>query len=162
MFHFPFCSIRILLKFQKSKKIHKNSSYDEPQIRTSFSIRIRHHSSYTALTNTNQIGQVADTESSGYVITSFADIQSVQTYLLAFVVSDFNYVQNVTVVPPQRIYAKPSSIAAGDASYALQVSPVIMKGLEDYTGINYTFPKMDQIALPNFAAGAVSYNKSYN
>jgi aminopeptidase N len=119
-------------------------------------VKIRHHSSYRALTNTNQIGQVSDEEAPGYVITSFAEIPSVQTYLLAFIVSDFNFVENATVVPPQRVYAKPSSIANGDANYALQVSPGLMKALEDYTGINYTLPKMDQIALPNFAAGAVS------
>lgn len=119
-------------------------------------MKIRHHSSYTALTNTPQISQVADDEAPGYVITSFAELPSVQTYLLAFIVSDFTFVENATVVPPQRVWAKPSSISNGDASYALQVSPEVMKGLEEYTGINYTLPKMDQIALPNFAAGAVS------
>lgn len=79
-----------------------------------------------------------------------------QTYLLAFVVSDFEYVENSTVVPGQRVYAKPSSIINGDADYALSVSPAILQEFEEYLGVNYTLPKMDQIALPNFAAGAVS------
>lgn len=79
-----------------------------------------------------------------------------QTYLLAFVISDFEYVENLTVVPIQRVYAKPSSIINGDADYALSVSPGILKKFEEYLGVNYTLPKMDQIALPNFAAGAVS------
>lgn len=81
-----------------------------------------------------------------------------QTYLLAFVVSDFDYIENIAVVPPQRVWAKPSSIVNGDANYALSVSPAVLKGFEDYLGVNYTLPKMDQIALPNFAAGAVSGN----
>ena len=79
-------------------------------------------------------------------------------YLLAFVISDFEYVENVDVVPLQRVYAKPSSISNGDANYALDVSPAVLREFEEYLGINYTLPKMDQIALPNFAAGAVSWN----
>lgn len=130
-------------------------SYDEPQIRTSFVIRIKHHSNYTAISNAP--GSTALDAEIGFVVTTFEEIPSMQTYLVAFVVSDFNYIENATVVPPQRVWAKPSSISAGDASYALQVSPILMKALEDYTGINYTLAKMDQIALPNFAAGAVSF-----
>lgn len=84
-----------------------------------------------------------------------------QTYLLAFVVSDFKYVQNSSVVPNQRVWAKPSSISNGDANYALNVSPGVLKGFEEYLGIDYTFSKMDQIALPNFAAGAVSTANAY-
>lgn len=79
-----------------------------------------------------------------------------QTYLLAFVVSDFNYVQNSTVVPPQRVWAQPRLISNGEANYALDVSPGLLKGFEEYLKVNYTFTKMDQIALPSFAAGAVS------
>lgn len=79
-----------------------------------------------------------------------------QTYLLAFLVSDFDSIANTSVVPPQRVFAKPSSIRNGDANYALDVSPHVLKGFENYLGIPYTFPKMDQVALPMFAAGAVS------
>jgi aminopeptidase N len=92
------------------------------------------------------------------MITKFAEIPSMQTYLLAFLVSDFQFVSNTSVVPPQRVFAKPSSISNGDANYALGVSPDVLKGFEDYLDIPYTFPKMDQVALPNFAAGAVSSN----
>lgn len=94
-----------------------------------------------------------DTE---YVLTKFQTIPSVQTYLIAFTVSDFIYVENSTVVPPQRVYAKAPSINNGEGSLALRVSPELLLGLENYFGVNFTLPKMDQVALPNFAAGAVS------
>lgn len=97
--------------------------------------------------------EIADAD--GYVTTIFNRIESVQTYLIAFTVSDFKHVENTTVIPPQRIYGKPPSIENGEGTLALKVSPEIMLGLEEYYGINYTLPKMDQIALPQFAAGAV-------
>lgn len=134
-------------------------SYDEPQIRTSFAVTFRHHATYRAITNTPVISSLPDI-TPGYMITKFAEIPSMQTYLLAFLISDFNFVSNTSVVPPQRVFAKPSSISNGDANYALGVSPDVLKGFEDYLNISYTFAKMDQVALPNFAAGAVSSNFS--
>jgi aminopeptidase N len=91
----------------------------------------------------------------GYSLTKFKEMSSVQTYLIAFAVSDFTFIENATVVPPQRVFAKPQSIDNGEGDVALEESPGIMQKLEDYYGIKYALPKMDQIALPNFAAGAV-------
>lgn len=92
----------------------------------------------------------------GYLITRFQKIPSIQTYLVAFTVCDFIYVENATVVPPQRVYARIEAINNNEASLALQVSPEIMITCEKYFGISYTFPKMDQIAITDFDAGAVS------
>jgi aminopeptidase N len=111
--------------------------------------------SYSAITNTPIISSIPE-NGTGYMITKFKEIPSMQTYLLAFLVSDFDNVANTSVIPPQRVFAKPSSISNGDANYALSVSPDVLKAFEEYLSIPYTFPKMDQVALPNFAAGAVS------
>ena len=96
-----------------------------------------------------------DNETAEYITTKFWQMNSVQTYLIAFTVSDFMLVGDASVFPMQRVYAKKTSIESGDADYAIGVSPGLMKGLETYFGIDYTLPKMDQIALPDFAAGAV-------
>lgn len=92
---------------------------------------------------------------SGYIITKFKRVPSMQTYLVAFTVSDYIYEEDTTVVPPQRVYAKPQSIHNNEAELALRVSPEIMLTCEEHFGINYTFPKMDQIAITDFDAGAV-------
>lgn len=92
----------------------------------------------------------------GFVITKFQRIPSMQTYLLAFTVSDFIYVEDNTVVPPQKIYARMEAINDGEAAFALEISPEIMLTCEKYFKLNYTFPKMDQIAITDFSAGAVS------
>lgn len=92
---------------------------------------------------------------SGYVVTRFQRVPSMQTYLVAFTVSDYIFEEDATVVPPQRVYAKPQSIHNNEAELALRVSPEIMLTCEEHFGINYTFPKMDQIAITDFDAGAV-------
>jgi aminopeptidase N len=66
------------------------------------------------------------------------------SYLNAFTVSDFIFIENATVKPPQRVYGRRQRINNGDGSFALDISPKIMKTCEEYYGFNYTFPKMDQ------------------
>lgn len=104
---------------------------------------MRHHHTYHALGN-RPVVSISEPDSYGYVLTTFEEIPNMHTYLNAFTVSDFIYIENATVVPPQRIYARRQRINNGDGEFALKVSPAIMKTCEDYYGLPYTFPKMDQ------------------
>lgn len=90
-----------------------------------------------------------------YVLTSFQQSVSMQSYLVAFTISDFIYTENATVVPLQRIYAKPESIRNGEADMAMASSLLQMPLFEDYVQIPYSLPKIDQFACPNFAFGAM-------
>ena len=74
------------------------------------------------------------------------------TYLVAFIVSDFkstdsNIKYNFTA------WARPNAI--DNAAYSQTVGPQIVDYYEEYTGIEYKFPKIDQIAVPDFASGAM-------
>lgn len=130
------------------------SSYDEPLHRSRFTLTIRHHISYRALSNMN-VEAIVSVPGTALVETQFAESLRMQSYLVAFTVSDFVSIDDLTVVPPQRIFGKNSSIANGDGEMALETSILQMRIMEEYTGINYTFPKMDQFACPNFAFGAM-------
>lgn len=99
--------------------------------------------------NTTRVGD------SNYVVTKFEEILSIQSYLIAFIVSDFTFVQDTTGRIPQRIFAKPKSIADGHGQYALDVSRDILEGFEQYLNTSFSLPKMDQAAMPDFAAGAM-------
>lgn len=90
-----------------------------------------------------------------YVVTQFDQTLSMQSYLVAFTVSDFIFVENATVVPPQRIYGKRQSIENGDGNMALDASVALMEGFENYLGVPYSFPKMDQFACPDFLFAAM-------
>lgn len=54
---------------------------------------------------------------------------------------------------PHRIYAKPQSIEDGHGDFALSIAADLLEGFEQYLGVNYSLSKMDQAAMPDFAAG---------
>lgn len=60
---------------------------------------------------------------------------------------------------PHRIYAKPQSIASGHGDFALSIAADLLEGFEQYLGVNYSLSKMDQAAIPDFAAGWFFLNK---
>lgn len=90
-----------------------------------------------------------------YVVTKFYDMPPTQTYLIAFVVSDFTFIQDASNFVAMRVFAKPQSITEGEAQLALSVSWPIMLGFEQYFYIPYAFSKMDQFAFPEFVSGAM-------
>lgn len=92
-------------------------------------------------------------EGSNHVVTTFADIESIHTYLVAFVISDFSYVEDTTGSVPHRVYARPQLIADGQAKLAIENSAKVLEAFEDYLSTPYALVKMDQVAVPDFAAG---------
>ena len=74
------------------------------------------------------------------------------TYLVAFIVSDFTSTESNTKYN-FTTWARPNAI--DNAAYSQTVGPRIVEYYEEYTGIEYKFPKIDQIAVPDFASGAM-------
>ncbi|CAB3366331.1 Hypothetical predicted protein [Cloeon dipterum] len=54
---------------------------------------------------------------------------------------------------PYLVWARPDYIQAG--RYANLVAPKVVEFMEEFTGHLYALPKMDEIAIPDFAAGAM-------
>jgi aminopeptidase N len=82
----------------------------------------------------------------------FEETKDMSTYLVAFIVSDFNSLDsnakyNFTA------WARPNAI--DNAAYSQDVGPRIVEYYEKFTGIEYKFPKIDQVAVPDFASGAM-------
>lgn len=83
--------------------------------------------------------------------TTFAETHLMSTYLIAFVVSDFKFTTNTNVpnVFRHRVYSEPSQIE--NTQLALENGERLLNALGNYLAVNFTFPKMDQIAIPNMA-----------
>lgn len=89
------------------------------------------------------------------VTTTFQITPKTPTYLLAFIVSNFESRTATTTGTqiPQKIYAR--SNAVHGAPFGLQAGVNILTAFENYFNIKFSLPKMDQAAIPDFSAGAM-------
>jgi len=93
--------------------------------------------------------------------TTFPQTRKMSTYLVAFVVSDYKNITNEE--KNLRVWTRPNAI--NSTNFALKIGQETLKVLHKFTGINYYTPKdkpgytpgikMDQISIPDFAAGAM-------
>ncbi|KAL0968051.1 hypothetical protein UPYG_G00261660 [Umbra pygmaea] len=134
--------------------------FDEPAMKAVFHITLLHPPETVALSNGLEMAPVPVEEVGpegpvNVLRTSFEETKRMSSYLLAFIVSDFDYVNSTTDNVLIRIYARKSAIEAGQGAYALNKTGQILKYLEKYYNVSYPLPKSDQIALPDFNAGAM-------
>ena len=71
------------------------------------------------------------------------------TYLVAFAVGDLDVISSDRV----RIFARKDAI--NQTKYALEIAPKILSFFEQYFDLQYPLPKLDLIALPDFACSAM-------
>ncbi|XP_026149798.1 aminopeptidase Ey-like isoform X2 [Mastacembelus armatus] len=131
--------------------------FDEPAMKAVFHMTIIHAHGTVALSNAMNYNPVNITMAGQDLIqTSFQPTKIMSTYLLAFVVCDFTYIgtqpgADVLV----RIWARRKAIEEGQGNYALEKTGPILKFFENYYNSSYPLKKSDQIAIPDFSAGAM-------
>lgn len=132
-------------QFEVTDARHAMPCYDEPGIRAPIKLAIIHSKDYEAVANTPVESSIPLTEL--YQITKFEETPSMQTYLLAFLISPYKYVSNNDTEVVQRIYAKPSSIANGEADFAVGEVKPVLQACEQHFNISYPLSKMDHAAI---------------
>uniref|UniRef100_A0A7N8XSX0 Aminopeptidase n=1 Tax=Mastacembelus armatus TaxID=205130 RepID=A0A7N8XSX0_9TELE len=128
--------------------------FDEPAMKALFNIIIIHNQGTVALSNGREIDSVI--EGVPVKVTTFEPTERMSTYLLAFIVSDFVSIQsnqnnNLLI----RIWARKKAIDDRQGEYALNVTGPILQFYERYYNAAYPLSKSDQVALPDFNAGAM-------
>ncbi|KAF5927285.1 aminopeptidase N [Diceros bicornis minor] len=131
--------------------------FDEPSMKAQFNITLIHPKDLTALSNMlPKSPSVSFSEDPDWNITEFESTPVMSTYLLAFIVCEFSYVDsrspNDVLI---RIWARPSAIAEGHGDYALNVTGPILNFFASHYNTSYPLDKSDQVALPDFNAGAM-------
>ncbi|KAE8296863.1 Aminopeptidase N [Larimichthys crocea] len=130
--------------------------FDEPAMKAVFHITLIHDQGTVALSNGEEKeSKIINIEGHELQQTVFKPTEKMSTYLLAFIVSDYDFVNNTIGGVLIRIFARKSAIAAGQGQYALNKTGPILKFFENYYNSSYPLPKSDQIALPDFNAGAM-------
>ena len=85
---------------------------------------------------------------------TFATTPKMSTYLLAFIVGEFDYVEtrdaNGVLI---RVYTPMAKSEQGQ--FALEVARKTLPFYHKYFNVPYPLPKMDLIAIPDFSAGAM-------
>ncbi|KAM4744489.1 aminopeptidase Ey-like [Anableps anableps] len=131
--------------------------FDEPAMKAVFHITLIHPQGTVALSNAMNYDPVNITVNGESLIqTSFEPTEIMSTYLLAFVVCDFAYIGTTPDAGVLiRIWARRKAIEEGQGNYALEKTGPILAFFENYYNSSYPLKKSDQIALPDFSAGAM-------
>tara|TARA_B100001750_G_C15521586_1_gene612045 strand:- start:6234 stop:8753 length:2520 start_codon:yes stop_codon:yes gene_type:complete len=126
--------------------------WDEPNFKAIFSISIISDKKYLRISNEKVLEEnILD---HGKVETKFVDSMVMSSYLVAFVigpleVTEIGKVKDTLV----RIVHRPGF--GKDTKFAGQAALKILEFFEDYYEINYPGSKLDLIAIPDFAMGAM-------
>ncbi|XP_029952160.1 aminopeptidase Ey-like [Salarias fasciatus] len=131
--------------------------FDEPAMKAVFHMTLIHPVGTVALSNGMNYESISVTvDGESLLETSFEPTKIMSTYLLAFIVSEF---ANISSTPDAkvliRIWAREKAIKEGQGDYALNKTGPILAFLENYYNSTYPLSKSDQIALPDFGAGAM-------
>ncbi|KAB0800740.1 hypothetical protein PPYR_06479 [Photinus pyralis] len=138
--------------------------FDEPHLKANFTIHLVRPKDYMSLSN-EELMSTKPYEKTDKYIDSYRETRRMSSYLIALVVSQ--YIPTETR-QGQRVFGDKESIENGEGEYSLKLGIQVLNKLEEFTGIRYTFSKMDQIAIPDadFWPGAmenwglVTYRKS--
>ncbi|KAM3379037.1 aminopeptidase M1 [Capsicum galapagoense] len=125
--------------------------WDEPAYKATFKITLEVPSELVALSNM----PVEEEKVTGNLKTvHYQESPIMSTYLVAIVVGLFDYVEGHTSDGiPVRVYCQVGK--ANQGNFALNVAVKTLPLFKEYFGAPYSLPKLDMIAIPDFAAGAM-------
>ena len=133
--------------------------FDEPAFKTPFDVWLTVPADQQAVSNTRE--SLVEMGEGGKKRMRFATTKPLPTYLIAFAVGPLDIVDAQPIAPtPQRLTPLPLRGVAVKGQgellrYALDNTGPLVTYLEQYTQIAYPYQKLDIIAVPDFAAGAM-------
>lgn len=125
--------------------------WDEPEYKAVFAITLVVPEGLQAVSNARPIDE---TIVDGRRRVRFADTMAVSTYLVAFVVGPLEFTDPIDVrgVPLRVVHTPGQGHLAG---YALEAAAFALEYFGDYYDIAYPGDKVDLVAIPDFAFGAM-------
>ncbi|CAF1185611.1 unnamed protein product, partial [Didymodactylos carnosus] len=129
--------------------------FDEPAMKAQFSISIIHDSSFSTVRSNGELIKIIPLPD-GRIHSYFNITPPMSTYLVAFVVTDFSCIKNVTNRDiTVSVCGRPEAIQNFEGHYALDVASDVISYFEDSYNVSYPLRKCDHFAIPDFSAGAM-------
>src|SRR5580700_1495858 len=126
--------------------------WDEPELKASYKITLVVDQNLTAISNAHAESEKASTIK-GKKEVVFAETMVMSTYLVAFIVGEFDATAPVDAGTPLRVVHVPGK--AELSSFAKDIGAFSLKYFANYYGLRYPGDKVDLIAIPDFASGAM-------
>jgi aminopeptidase N/puromycin-sensitive aminopeptidase len=127
-------------------------SFDEPAFKATYDISLVIDAADTAISNSAIESDTPGPAPSKHTL-RFATTPKMSTYLVAFLVGDFQCTSGESDGVAIRVCSTPDKVAL--TPYAVDATKFILHYYNNYFGIPYPLKKLDLIAIPDFEAGAM-------
>ncbi|PJB97826.1 MAG: aminopeptidase [Nitrosopumilales archaeon CG_4_9_14_0_8_um_filter_34_10] len=124
--------------------------WDEPKAKATFDISIIAENKFTAISN---MPIISKKRLKNKILYKFAKTPVMSTYLIYLGVGEFEYLTGKIGKIQVRVITTKGNKSKG--KYSLELGKKLLLSYEKYFGIKYPLPKLDLIAIPDFAAGAM-------
>jgi puromycin-sensitive aminopeptidase len=125
--------------------------WDEPDFKAVFAPTLVIDPALTAVSNTPVLEERRE---GGKKVVRFADSMRMSTYLVAFIVGELEATEPVTIGRvPLRVWCVPGKLPL--AGFGREIGAASLRFFEEYYGLPYPAEKLDLLAIPDFAAGAM-------
>ncbi|KAI0533567.1 peptidase family M1-domain-containing protein [Xylaria digitata] len=131
--------------------------FDEPLHKANFTVTLIADKHLTCLSNmdvaseTEVLSEISGTTKKAV---KFNPTPLMSTYLVAFIIGELNYIETKKFRVPIRVYA-PASSNIEHGRFSLDLAARTLEYYEKIFGAEFPLPKMDMVAIPDFAAGAM-------
>jgi aminopeptidase N len=125
--------------------------FDEPGFKTAYDVTLSVPPGLIALSNAPERSQ--EPQADGTVAHVFETSRPLPSYLVAMAVGTFDVVEGQTSPFPIRVVTTKGK--AGLTGLALDAAAALIAELGRYFDVRYPYPKLDLVAVPDFAAGAM-------
>lgn len=124
--------------------------FDEPAFKIPYAMTIIAPAEHTVVSNTPVAERSVD---DGWQRVEFLPTKPIPSYLIAYALGPLDRARIKGMSVPGYVYTPKGH--AGEVGFVQRETPRILEALEDYMGTPYPYRKLDFVAVPEFAFGAM-------